>query len=184
VRIASLAAAPADGAAWSSITPALATNYTGVSTNNNGSISATQNTPDLVNSLGTVTADKLNVSFGIEQKPMADPKVYSAPNSAFVQDLVNTLGGKPTSSILANSILMSAQRPNRSPVRMLKTALSSLPAQPAKSLSSTASTRTPCCFISTARAGRSLATGKASPPPRLRTCAFTASRSRAPRARH
>lgn len=76
VRIVSQATAPANGAAASTLTPALATGYTGVSTNNNGTFVASQNTNALAIAVGTLTASaspatstRSNVNFGIEQLP-------------------------------------------------------------------------------------------------------------------
>lgn len=73
VRIVSLANTPTDGVARSTIAAALATGYTGISTNNNGTIAAYQNTNNLVNSLSTVSADKVSVGFGIERAPDTQP---------------------------------------------------------------------------------------------------------------
>ncbi len=70
VRIVSLATIPGDGVAAGSITPSLATGYTGVSTNNGGTITANQNTNDLVNALGVVSVNKTGINFGIEQAPV------------------------------------------------------------------------------------------------------------------
>ena len=69
IRIVSRPAAPVDGVAKSSVAPALATNYAGVSTNNNGIILANQNTNDQVNALGLVNTTRTNVHFGIERFP-------------------------------------------------------------------------------------------------------------------
>lgn len=72
VRIVSQEVAPTDGAAASTLAPALATGYTGVSTSNSGAITAPQNTNNLVNVLGMMTSSnssKQNVNFGIEQLP-------------------------------------------------------------------------------------------------------------------
>lgn len=73
VRIVSLGSSPTDGVAKSTIAAALATGYTGISTNNNGTIAANQNTNNLVNTLGTVNADKVSVGFGIERAPDTQP---------------------------------------------------------------------------------------------------------------
>lgn len=76
VRIVSQATAPVNGAAASTLAPSLATGYTGVSTNNNGTVVAPQNTNNLVITLGAMaqtispaTSIKPNVNFGIEQLP-------------------------------------------------------------------------------------------------------------------
>lgn len=69
MRIASLAAEPAVGTPASSLTSALATGYTGVSTSNSGTVTAWQNTNNLVNNLGIVSAETSNVNFGIERFP-------------------------------------------------------------------------------------------------------------------
>lgn len=92
VRIVSLAAAPSDGAAKSTVTACLATGYAGVSTNNNGTIASAQNTVDLVNALATVSADKTAVGFGIERTP--DTYVTSATiTHPAVNSLVTLSGG-------------------------------------------------------------------------------------------
>lgn len=84
VRIVSRATAPAAGAALGTITPALATGWTDVTTSNNGTKTTyAGGTINPTISLGTVSANKTNVNFGIEQKPTADPKILQAPNSAF-----------------------------------------------------------------------------------------------------
>ncbi|MBS1630442.1 MAG: T9SS type A sorting domain-containing protein [Bacteroidetes bacterium] len=111
IRIASLASKPADGSAWSSITPALASGYTGVSTYDGSTISANQNTVNLVNDLGTVTGDKSNINFGIEQIPVADAKTFTTPNNAFTKDASITISGNPSYSILASSTSLNGSNP-------------------------------------------------------------------------
>ncbi|RYY84932.1 MAG: hypothetical protein EOO15_18235, partial [Chitinophagaceae bacterium] len=71
VRLASLAAQPADGVALSTITQSVATGWTAVSYNNNGSLTTNQNTTAPVITLGTVAASKPNVNFGIDALPTA-----------------------------------------------------------------------------------------------------------------
>lgn len=105
VRIVSSVTTPVDGANLNTITPKLAPGYTGVSTNNNGGITtyATPGTNNLRNVLGIVNSNKTNVDFGIERSPVADPKSFTAPNSAFTQNTSIMIGGKPTYSISATS---------------------------------------------------------------------------------
>lgn len=83
VRIVSRLTAPTAGAAFTTITPSLAPGYVGVSTNNSGVIAPNQNTNNLINSLGTVTTNKINVNFGIERLPVSDNKSYAVSNAAF-----------------------------------------------------------------------------------------------------
>ncbi|WP_165917413.1 beta strand repeat-containing protein, partial [Flaviaesturariibacter aridisoli] len=71
VRLASLAAQPTDGVALNTITQALATGWTDVSYNNNGSINTGLNVTNPVITLGAVTASKPNVNFGIDALPAA-----------------------------------------------------------------------------------------------------------------
>ncbi|TCJ17793.1 hypothetical protein EPD60_06295 [Flaviaesturariibacter flavus] len=71
VRIASLGAAPTDGAALSTITQTLASGWTDVSYNNNGTITTGLNTTSPVISLGTVTSSRTNVTFGLDALPTA-----------------------------------------------------------------------------------------------------------------
>ncbi len=92
VRIASLAAVPLNGAAGTTVVPALATRYVGVSTNNSGAIATGLNTANLVNALGVVSADKTSVHFGIQQTPTTTPFSVTIGNPA-VNSLITLNGG-------------------------------------------------------------------------------------------
>lgn len=71
VRIVSLSSAPTDGSAFSLLSPALATGYTAVSTNNSGSTTTGLNTNNPVNTINSFTASVVNVNFGIDRLPTA-----------------------------------------------------------------------------------------------------------------
>ncbi|MEO6834264.1 MAG: hypothetical protein ABI378_16215, partial [Chitinophagaceae bacterium] len=104
VRIVSSAALPQNGANLNTVTPKLAPRYVGVSTNNNGIITTyAMGTLNPRNILGLVTASKTSVNFGIEQTPTADPKTFSAPNTAFTKNITITIDGIPTYGINGNS---------------------------------------------------------------------------------
>ncbi len=104
VRIVSSASAPQDGANLSTITPKLAPQFTGGSTNNNGTITSyTDGTSNPRIILGIVNASKSSLDFGIEQRPTSDSKSFTAANSAFTKSTSITIGGNPTYAINGNS---------------------------------------------------------------------------------
>ncbi len=101
VRIVSLAAAPSDGVAKSTVSAALATGYTGVSTNNGGAIAAAQNTNDLINALGVVSVNKTAVGFGIERAP--DTWITSATITQPATNSLITLSGGSNPPVFTGS---------------------------------------------------------------------------------
>lgn len=101
VRIVSLASAPTDGAVATTVSPALATGYTGVSTNNNGTIVTNLNTNNLVISLGTVNADKTAVGFGIDRTPTTS--ALSASIAAPAVNSLKTLSGGSNPPVFTGS---------------------------------------------------------------------------------
>ena len=80
VRLASKAAAPASGVAASTVTANLATNWTGVSTNNSGTLTTGLNTNAPVINIGTFTAAKTGVNFGLDQRPVAVASTAATQN--------------------------------------------------------------------------------------------------------
>ena len=96
VRIVARAAMPVAGSAASLVTPALATGWTGVSTNINGTITSGRNTNNLVDSLNNLNGNRTNVNFGIEQIPVADSKAFVADAKNFSKSTSITIGGNPT----------------------------------------------------------------------------------------
>lgn len=112
VRIISLATAPEAGAAASTVSPALAPGWVGVSTNNNGTIDAGLSTDNPINTLNNLSANRTNVNFGIERAPVADDKAFTANNSAFTLTPGLTIGGQPSFAINAASAALtgSAQK--------------------------------------------------------------------------
>lgn len=107
VRIVSRAAAPTAGVALSTITPALASGWTAVSTNNSGTITTALNTNNPVNSFTNLSGNKTGINFGIERIPNADAKSFTAPNNAFTTSGTVTIGGKSTYSINGNSAALT-----------------------------------------------------------------------------
>lgn len=77
VRIVSKTAAPATGTTASTVTANLATNWIGVATSNNGTITTGLSTNALVNTLNSFTTTTAAVNFGIERKPMSNSATYS-----------------------------------------------------------------------------------------------------------
>ena len=70
VRIVSAGAAPLAGALATSVTPALATNYLGVSTNKNGTITTGLATNNPFIAFANVTVSQVNNDLGIERRPV------------------------------------------------------------------------------------------------------------------
>ncbi len=104
VRLAALAAQPANGEAASAITPALAPGWTDVSTNNNGTINLySTGTTNPIISLGNVSATKTAINFGMEQTPAADVKAFTAPHAAFTKDATVLIGSASSYRIAGNS---------------------------------------------------------------------------------
>lgn len=93
VRIFSLPTAPVPGQALSALTPNLATGWTGVSTNNNGTVNAGQHTLSLVNTLNSFSASAGNVNFGIEQTPTANNISYNLADATLVPEQLLPLNG-------------------------------------------------------------------------------------------
>ncbi|WP_222165208.1 beta strand repeat-containing protein [Edaphocola aurantiacus] len=71
IRIVARTTAPVSGAAATTVPANLATKWTGVSTNANGTITSGLNTNNLGISLPALNATKINQNFGIEQAPDA-----------------------------------------------------------------------------------------------------------------
>ncbi len=79
IKIVSLATAPVAGAAASTVVPHLAQGWTGVSTNADGTVTANQNTNNLVITLSNLNNNKINQNFGIERLPEAIDASASVP---------------------------------------------------------------------------------------------------------
>ncbi|RQO31136.1 hypothetical protein DBR32_10560 [Taibaiella sp. KBW10] len=71
IRIVARAVEPEKGAAASTVSANLATNWTGVSTNADGTVTNNLNTNDLSIAIAALSASKINQNFGIERLPTA-----------------------------------------------------------------------------------------------------------------
>lgn len=95
IRIVSRSAAPTDGVAKSTVAASYATGYFGVSTDNGGTVTTGQNTNDLVNALGVVSANKTGINFGIERAPETVTHTASIATPAINASVVLNGGSNP-----------------------------------------------------------------------------------------
>lgn len=96
IQIVSLATAPTSGAAASTVNIHLASGWTGVSTNADGTIAANQNTGALSIALANLSTSKSNQNFGIDRIPDATSATTSVPQPVVgTLYTLNGIGGNP-----------------------------------------------------------------------------------------